>query len=250
MKSLFFALSIALGLGVATSRASIVSAGFDLFDTIAADTNFPGLGNLMGVPLGTFNFGGTVGVQNTGSTDTILQRLASATVASPPGTAPAINIQVAALQLETVAPVNFMGDGLANYFITLQSTHGGPASNGTETITFASNNGGTFNSSLDLFFDIRMGSLTGPIVESTDVVLTNSGTAWGRTPPAGAVLINGANNLLDATDHNQDIFTGALLDCPNFCAAESPAPEPSTLWPLSAGLFCTIVFIKFTRRTR
>jgi hypothetical protein len=114
VKLLILAISVAVSLDVGVSHAATIAPGFDLFETIPADTTFTGLGNLMGVPLVTFNFGGTVGVQNTGATDTIIQRTAAATVASPPGTATAISIAVVALQLETVTPVNFMGDGLNN----------------------------------------------------------------------------------------------------------------------------------------
>ncbi len=62
-----------LGQSAARGGSLVVTAGYDLFQTVAADTSFPGLGNLMGVPLGTFNFGG--GPVNTGLTDTIVQRL-------------------------------------------------------------------------------------------------------------------------------------------------------------------------------
>jgi hypothetical protein len=240
MKSLLIAISIAASLSVSISRASTVAAGYDLYETNAADTSFSGLGNLMGVPLGTFNFGGTVGVQNTGPTDTIIQRNAAATVASPPGTASPISITLVAIQLETVAPVNFMGDGTANYFLTL-----GGASTGTETISFnAAGTGGTFSTSLTITFDIRKGSLTGTIEETQTLTLTSSGAFWGQTPPPGTVLINGANNLLDGTNHNQDIFLAQPLsiDCSQggvWCdGLADPSPEPGTaalmLIPLGA----------------
>jgi hypothetical protein len=97
-----------------------VAPGWDLFATDPTGTSFPGLGNLHGVPLGTFDFdnffGRGIGVQNVGNTDTIIERLLAATSVSGP-----IPITLVALQLETVAPVNFAGNGLDNYFITLQS---------------------------------------------------------------------------------------------------------------------------------
>jgi hypothetical protein len=108
----------------------VVVLGSDYFTTVPAGTTFPGLGNLMGVPLG--------GVD--GNADTVVQRLQDAVFPGlPTSTAPSINIALAALQLETVAPVNFAGNGVDNYFVTLQSARavGGAASLGTMTITMA-----------------------------------------------------------------------------------------------------------------
>ena len=93
-----------------------VRVGYDLLQTNSSSTAFPGLGNLMGVPLGTYNFGGSVGTVSVGNTDTIVQRLADAVTSTLPGTAPTIADQLDALDLETVAPVNFEGFGVNNYF--------------------------------------------------------------------------------------------------------------------------------------
>ncbi len=198
-------------LTLAEARADSVSvaAGYDLFETVANSSNFPGLGGLMGVPLGNYNFGGAIGNQNVGNTDTIIQRLQAATVTAPgaipyPVTAPTINLSVVALQLETTQMVNFGGNGLANYFVTLTP---GVASTGTMDITFTSAAGGTFASTLDLNLDIHKGALNGPVVDSLrDIMLTNSGTNWGRIAPPGSVQINGVNYLLDGKDTNQDFW--------------------------------------------
>jgi len=196
---------------LAETRADTVSVavGYDLFESVGNASNFPGLGSLMGVPIGNYNFGGAIGLQNVGNTDTIIQRLQAATVTAPgaityPVTAPTIGLSVAALQLETTQPVNFGGFGLDNYFVTLTPT---VASTGTMDITFASAAGGTFASTLDLNLDIHKGSLNGAVVDSlTNIVLTNSGAGWGRIAPPDAVLINGVNNLLDGNDTNQDFW--------------------------------------------
>src|SRR5438034_1287412 len=84
-----------------------VAPGFDLFTTPNANIQsslspFP-LASFKGLPLGTFNFGGSVGVQNVGATDTIIQRLASA---SSPGPS-IIPIEIVALHLQSTAPINF-----------------------------------------------------------------------------------------------------------------------------------------------
>jgi hypothetical protein len=175
----------------------VVDPGYDLLAT-QPGTTFMTL-PLQGVPVGSFNFGGSIGVQNTGDADTIVQRLAAATTPSVPGTAPAIPIQMDLLQMESQTPVN-LGAGVGFYFVTLQSARGGPVSTGTMTIS-VDNTGlaGTFLSSLDVFYDVRFGSLSGPIVLSNDLLLSNPGTPWQTTPPdPNDVLINGVNQGLGA----------------------------------------------------
>ena len=84
-----------------------------------------------------------------------------------------------ALQLETTAPVNLGGNGLDVYYITLQSTRGGPASTGTMSVFDTSGPHLAVESfNIDVFFDIRKGSLSGPIVLSSDVALLGSTDAW------------------------------------------------------------------------
>jgi hypothetical protein len=215
-----------------SALAASVAVGWELYSTDATKASFPGLGNLMGVPQGTFDFGS--GAKNTAATDTIIQRTSAATVASSPGTATA-NTQVVAFQLETTAPVNFNGNGLDNYFMTLQSTHGGTVSTGTESITFNTDTSGTFATSLDLFFDIRKGSLTGPIVASTDQVLTSSGVAWINTQPAGSLAIAGVNLNLNGANNLNDFWSNPLtMASPagfNMSVIVAKVPEPST-WVL------------------
>ena len=181
-----------------------VLPGYDLFETDPLGTFFnfgSGPVPLVGVPLGTFDFGGSIGTQTVGNTDTIIQRLS--TVTAPSGTT---SLLMNALDMETATPIN-LGAGLHDYFITLQSDRGGPASTGTMTINFNPGDaGGTFDSSLDVFFDVRQDSLTGPIVNSSDIVLSNTGTDWTHLPPPGALLITGVDSLLNGNDHNADFF--------------------------------------------
>lgn len=121
-----------------TSRAqtNTVNPGWDLLQTVSG-TTFQGV-PFFGVPLGSYDFDGTIGVQDVGNTDTIIQRLTAGTVPSP-----TISIQMNALQLETAAPTSLFGGPLGLYFITLQSVRGGSASAGNMTIDFGA---GTFNS--------------------------------------------------------------------------------------------------------
>jgi hypothetical protein len=240
------AVAVALLASVSSNSASAasVAVGWELYSTDATKASFPGLGNLMGVPLGTYDFGS--GAKNTAATDTIIQRTSAAIIASSPGTATA-NTQVVALQLETTAPVNFSGFGLDNYFMTLQAVHGGPASTGTESITFNTNTSGTFATSLDLFFDIRKGSLTGPIVASTDQVLTSNGVAWINTQPAGSLAIAGVNLNLNGANNLNDFWSNPLtMTSPagfNMSVIVAKVPEPST-WVLgltALASLCTLV---------
>lgn len=185
-----------------------VDAGYDLLTT-QSGTQLAGI-PLTGVPLGSYNFGGMIGTQSTGDADTIVQRLANASLPLPsiPGDAPAINIQLDALQMVTASPVSFGGGPLGLYYVTLQSTDGtGPVSTGQMTVDFSTPTSGTFNSFFDVFFDIRFGSPNGPIVASSDSVLTNSGDTWQSTPPdANDVLINGVNSMLNGGSTASDFW--------------------------------------------
>jgi hypothetical protein len=238
VRSMFGVLVIGIALAAVPGRCRagglIVDKGYDLFQTTTG-SSFPGLGDLVGVPLGKFNFGsGAVGV---GTTDTIIQRLDDVTVAAA-GDTGSTRLLVNALQLETATQVDFMNLGMDNYFVTLQSTHGGPKSTGTMDITFASAAGGTFTSTLDMNFDIRKHSLNGNIVASLDLMLSNSGASWGRIPPAAAELINGINYKLNGTDTSNDFWvTPPLIEKHpgggQHQVRDASVPEPAT-WVMGA----------------
>jgi hypothetical protein len=254
-----FACAILLLASVKVSQSAplpVVLLGSDYLTTVPAGTTFPGLGNLMGVPIG--------GVA--GPADTVIQRTSDADFPSgPPSTAPAIGIILSGLQLETVAPVNFGGNGLDNYFVTLQSVRGGPASTGTMTITFstpddgtAANPEGTFSSSIDVFFDIRKKNLNGAIVFASDLVLTNSGAQWDATNPAGAFLVTGpvgaqaANLHTNKTSNEMDFFpvspfTESHPNGANHQVQDAVGPEPCTSLLFGAGLAAVVGLIRRRR---
>ena len=231
-----------------TSSAQLtVQSGYELFQTQASGTSFPGLGSLMGVPLGTFNFGS--GPVNTGDTDTIIQRLTTATVANA-GDSTTVNLKVNALQLETTAQVNFMNLGLNNYFITLDPN---TASTGSMTLTFGGPGGGTFSSSLDLTLDIHSGALNGPVVDTETLMLQNNNEVWGRTPPPGSVLINGVDYLLNGTDTSADFWPGLQIvqnppSLPSAADDLTPATVPDGASTL--GLLLASATILFATRRR
>jgi len=212
-----------------------VAPGWDLFQT-QPGTMIAGV-SFEGVPLGNFDFGGTIGVKSVGGTDTIVQRLAAATVPGPvppSATAAPIPIQLDAIQLESTSQVN-MGFGLGYYFVTLHNSSpltGGPPDTGTMSITFNRDPSsplnaspvGSFSSNLTFSYDLRLGCLTCAVVQTTPVTLSSSGTPWGNFPPAGAIQISGVNTLLNGVDRSQDFWPAA------------PVPEPETYGMMLIGL--------------
>jgi hypothetical protein len=212
-----------------------VATGYDLFQTDQSSYfNFGGaIGTqaLEGVALGTYNFGGSIGVQNVGLTDTIIQRNSAVTVAAL-GDSGTTGLTVDALQLRTVNAVDSNGDYL---FVTLAT--GSQPTDSSMTIAFATTNGGTFTSFLDMNLKILLGKTlaSATLVETTELTLSNSGDTWIHTPPPpGSVVINGVNYMLDGADTNEDFFPGVGLTEVHPGGGQhvvDPAatPEPGTL---------------------
>ena len=244
------------------ARAQLsVLPGFDLWTT-QPGTSFMGV-PLVGVPLGVFDFGPPAGIQPTGTTDTIVQRLATASVPGPvlppAQVAAPIPIEMVALQMMTAIPVDF-GAGVGTYFVTLQSARGGgdpppgPAATGTMTITFANTDtpppdqpiNGTFDSTLTVPFDIRFGGLAGPIVLSDTLILSSAGTGWSHFPDPNALLIDDVNNLLNGVDRLADFHPFPTVEIhpgvgvhqvgPTFEINQAAAPEPGSIGLLMLGI--------------
>lgn len=171
-------------------QADVVDLGWDLLTT-QSGTQLNGV-PFMGSPLGSFDFGGSTGVQPTGATDTIVYRLSQASVPAPPGL-DIVPIELVALHLVSVNPTDF-GLGVGTYHITLQSDRGGPASTGEMDITINGPTGGTFDSFFDVYFDIRLGSELGPIAVSDSLRLVSDDVPWSPTAPSGALIIPGVND--------------------------------------------------------
>jgi len=179
-----------------------VLPGYDLFTTTTG-TYFQGV-QYIGDPLGTFNFGS--GPVNTGTTDTIVQRLQTVTLPVIGSSGPTA-IKMDALQLQSVGVT-------PQLFITLQPQ---AVSSGSMTITLKTatlaSHGGTFNSTINVFYNVHTGSLTGPIVASGMIPLSNANCPWSNIAPAGTILIRGVNYLLNGVNNAADFFqTGACTE--------------------------------------
>lgn len=226
-----------------------VCPGYDLFET-AAGTSFDGI-SFRGVPLGTYNFGGTIGVQNTGAADTIIERMS--TVAAPSGTT---DLSMLALQLVSTSQQFVPGLGTGFLYVTLDKTLEATVNNtsaNTMTISIPSPTGGTFSSSLDVFFDVTFGSPSGPNVDaglgaacnlqsdgSCEAQLSSSGALWSHTAPGDLVVpsIDGVNYLLDGVDTSGDFWPGVITERHSFAVhVVTDTPEPGTLVLLGSALF-------------
>lgn len=218
----------------ASKADPLVLAGFDLFTTqpgTQVNLAAAGLGiqPFIGVPLGTFDFG--TGPVVVFTTDTVVQRLTNATPASP-----IVPIEIVALQLMSVNQFN-LGTGTDFLFVTLQSARGGPASTGTLTITFGPEGipHGTFDSTLNVAFDIRFGSLTGPIVFSDTLLLESHDVPWSHSIPNLTLLIPGVNFFPDADFFPVGVFEETKPDISRHVVAAT-TPEPTTISLLAIGM--------------
>lgn len=242
-KLIFFSLCLLFAFS-SISEGLTVESGWDLFVT-QPGTNLagffgPGSEPFEGVPLGGFDFG--TGLENVGSTDTIVERLGPAVVGGPGETA-TIDIEIVALQLRSVAPID-VGGGMVDFlYVTLQNQI---PSMGTMDIKFDHQYGGTFDSLFDVFFDIRFGALSGPVIHSDFLLMTSSGNPWGRIAPSGATVIDGVNhNLKGDGTIEHDFWPGTLPDGTNPGPVVHDAsgaghhvvenPEPATICLLGLG---------------
>jgi hypothetical protein len=192
-----------------------------------------------------------------GGSDTIVQRQQNVDLGTGGPTAGTTPLLMTQLELVSTAPTDF-GLGTGFYYITLQSNRGGPATTGTMVINLTAGDDhtpsvpeGTFSSFFDVFFDIRLGSATGPIAQSTDLTLTNSGASWDANPAPADILVPGLVGDLNANLHtnkiqnvdinNMDFFPVGVFQESHpgqgvHVVSTTQTPEPGTMALVGAAL--------------
>jgi hypothetical protein len=238
-RSIGFAAVLALGFSSSAAADTVVLKGTDYFQTLPG-TTFAGQ-PFKGVPVGPEN------------TDTIIRRLGDVDFDMGLTTIP---IEMVALQLQSIAPTD-LGLGLGFYFITLQSarTGGGTKTFGEMTMNLThpddgvrlpDNPEGTFSSFLDVFFDVRLGAVDGPIALSQMMRLTSPSTKWDATPGPMDFLVFGPVGDQDANRHTNrkatemDFFPFDVEEShPNgsiHVAELTKTPEPASFLLMATGL--------------
>jgi len=179
-----------------------------------------------------------------GAASAILQRRGEAV---NPGRGPyqdTIPIELVALQLQSVEPMDLEplgGRGTDHLFLTLQGDRGlhlldpitGPDSTGEMTIDFAMR---TYDSSLDVFFDVRAGSPDGPILFTGNDTLVATQVPWAVDLPEGWFAIPGIDDAFFA-----GVIGGSLVGFDQdgeFLQLRMTTvllPEPATLSLLALG---------------
>jgi hypothetical protein len=99
---------------------------------------------------------------------------------------------------------------------------------------------GTFHSFFDVFFDVRLDSLNGPIVATGELPLTGD-APWTHQAPPDVLLLPGINFLLNGNNNFNDFWPGPLHNGPHL-VDPTPTPEPSTVIMAGAGALGLIGF--------
>jgi hypothetical protein len=186
--------------------SSQLAPGYDLFFTRSGtEYNFMGTGGLglvefEGNPLGSFDFGGSIGVESTGDVDTIVRRLATAN-----GPSETIPIELVALSLRSIDLID-IGNGPETIFVVLNADQG----DSEMTIDFQAEGDphGTFDSSLHFTFDVS-GSVSGFIVTVEKTFVSNN-EPWGHQA-IGGIQIAGVNIFTNGSDTTEDFHPKGLV---------------------------------------
>jgi hypothetical protein len=207
------ALAVVLLLAVvgAGQASTTVKAGFDIFETAAPGASFdfttvpnPQTVLFLGVPLGVHDFGNGHGNVNTGLADTIVQRMQDADIS---GGSDTIDIEIVALSLRSATPVDLgFGAGFEHLTVTLNTSSPSVQSQMTITDGGEGDPHGTFDSSLNLSFDV-VGDIGG-FYATIEQTFSSSGEDWSHDHEgSNVVLIMKVNHNLDSGgghSHSED----------------------------------------------
>jgi hypothetical protein len=227
-------------------------AGYDLLYTTAANFDFDGGGPMspvqfVGVPLGTYNFGG--GNKDTWNTDTILHREDPVTNLAD-GASQTINVKMVALSLRSLNQLDLFGTN--EYFKTVNVVDTGSKmtiTNSVDNVVDPLLEYGTFDSSIKISFQLQ-GVTSGLTTQTFAKTFTQIGAAWTHLPPPGILLIDGVNSNLNGSNHLNDFFTGvAFHDAGDGThVTVTTVPEPTSLFVI--GLACFAAGGRFARKRR
>jgi hypothetical protein len=171
-----------------SGAATPIDPGFDLFKTVPSFTQlnldpfFPGAGviSLQGVPLG---------IPGLGNTDTIVQRLDGIAPFDPPAGVGTIDIELVALSLTSVAPVDLGFGGLYDLAV-LGGSNFLPQPTGEMTVRHEHANGGTFDSVLPVAAQLTFNLIAGvgpAVIEAIFEDEFRASGDWCHQPLPGTV---------------------------------------------------------------
>ncbi|MEQ8211485.1 MAG: hypothetical protein RH917_16795 [Lacipirellulaceae bacterium] len=165
-------------------------------------------------PLGTFDFNDGSGAVDVGTADTIVERLGDVT--NDIFTEPTVDIEIRALSLRSLEPVDFGGPNPEFTYITLDPA---APSTGSYDFFFDANGPedlqrGFMFASADVNYQIRRGSPTGEVLSSNSVQVEtfSDGVPWTHFPFGGDDFnapdktIDGVNFFLEGDSQGGDFF--------------------------------------------